>query len=399
MRILAASDIHLGRRPRHGASGHESWVLVVNKALELGVDVLLLAGDVIEHERAWLAVYGPLVEGIRRLGEANIQVIAVAGNHDWEVFSRLVAEEEQIKVLGSGGRWERFAYEGVDFVGWSFAQSHHERSPFERFTDDVVSSSLTVGVLHTDYGTAHSRYAPTTAQEYDRSGIGLWVLGHIHRGGPVGDGRAFYCGSPYALDTSEDGAHGVWLIEAESSVRWKEPFFIPLSPIRYEAVSVDVTSLDEVEQVRSLLRKSAKEVADGLDFAGDLYLTIRFVGSLSVGLSLAEVMGSAEEEASFPAKEGITCIIQPSVLDQTTVAIDLDQLKGGSGADSQLAHLLGDEPLLLDLYRQFEEESYNASAYSSLNAQRVSDEEALSSARRAGLTLLEAMVEQKRGGA
>ena len=399
MRILAASDIHLGRRPRHGNSGHDSWDLVVNKALELAVDVLVLAGDVIEHERAWLSVYAPLVNGLRRLGEANIRVIAVAGNHDWEVFSRLTAEAEQIKILGLGGTWESCDVEGVRFVGWSFARSHHEQNPFTTFSAVGDDCPLSLGLLHTDFGASASRYAPTTAQDYDASGVGLWVLGHIHAGGPVADGSAFYCGSPYALDSGEGGPHGAWLIEDASPLTWKEPCFIPLSPVRYEEVALTVTDLDEIEEIRSALRKSARAVADGLDWEGELYLTIRFVGSLAVGLSLSEVMGSPEEEVSFPAKDGITCYVQRSFSDQTTPAIDLAQLESGSGADSQLARLLSDEQLLLSLYRRFEEESYNASAYSTLIQSQVDDEEAIDRARRAGLRLLEAMVEQKRGGA
>ncbi|NLV61751.1 MAG: DNA repair exonuclease, partial [Spirochaetales bacterium] len=345
MRILAASDIHLGRRPRHGNSGHDSWDLVVNKALELAVDVLVLAGDVIEHERAWLSVYAPLVNGLRRLGEANIRVIAVAGNHDWEVFSRLTAEAEQIKILGLGGTWESCDVEGVRFVGWSFARSHHEQNPFTTFSAVGDDCPLSLGLLHTDFGASASRYAPTTAQDYDASGVGLWVLGHIHAGGPVADGSAFYCGSPYALDSGEGGPHGAWLIEDASPLMWKEPCFIPLSPVRYEEVALTVTDLDEIEEIRSALRKSARAVADGLDWEGELYLTIRFVGSLAVGLSLSEVMGSPEEEVSFPAKDGITCYVQRSFSDQTTPAIDLAQLESGSGADSQLARLLSDEQL------------------------------------------------------
>ncbi len=399
MRILAASDIHLGRRPRHGNSGHEGWSLVVDKALELAVDVLVLAGDVIEHERAWLSVYAPLVDGLKRLAAANIRVITVAGNHDWEVFARLTAEAEQIKILGLGGRWESYHVQGVRFVGWSFARTHHEQNPFSTFPQEGDDSSLTLGILHTDFGASSSRYAPTTARDFASSGIGLWVLGHIHAGGPVADGAAFYCGSPYALDSAEGGPHGVWLIEEESPITWKEPRFIPLSPVRYEEVAVSVTTLDDVEAIRSALRKSARATADELSFSGDLYLTIRFVGSLTIGLSLSEVMGSPEEEVSFPAKEGINCVLQRSFIDETRPAIDLEQLKGGSGADSQLARLLTDEPFLLTFYRRFEEESYNASPYSTLSQTQVDDREAIERSRRAGLRLLEAMVEQKRGGA
>lgn len=397
MRILAASDIHLGRRPRHGSSGHEGWQLVVDKALELAVDVLLLAGDVIEHEKAWLSVYEPLVSGLRRLAEAKIRTIAVAGNHDWEIFGRLVAEEEQITVLGRGGTWEHVNHGGVRFIGWSFGQTHHDRNPFETFVPELVGSALTIGVLHTDFGTSVSRYAPTQGRDYLSRAVRYWVLGHIHSGGPVIEGTALYCGSPFALDSSERGEHGVWLIEQESTASWKQPRFIPLSPLRYEEVAVDVTDLVEIEDVRSSLRKQVRSFADDLNFAGTLYVTIRFTGQLTTGLCLDAVMGDAAEEVSFPAKEGIACTVMPAYSDATTPMFDLERLAEGSGADALLARLLADEDLLLDLYRRFEAESYNASAYSALGEGRMSDQDALAEAKRAGLALLEAMAGEKRG--
>jgi len=398
MRILAASDIHLGRRPRHGESGHESWQRVVDTAIDLAVDVLLLAGDVIEHERAWLSVYAPLVDGLKRLAGANIRTIAVAGNHDWEVFGRLAAEEEAITILGNGGKWESIDYRGVRFIGWSFGQSHHDRNPFDRFPDDIVGPLLSIGVLHTDLGVSASRYAPTQVRDFEQSAVPFWVLGHIHKGGPVAGNRALYCGSPIALDSSERGAHGVWLIEAESTIRWKEPLFIPLSPLRYEEVACDVTDLVEVEDVRSALRREVRAYSDGIDFSGTLYVTVRFTGSRAVGLSLDTVMGAGGEEVSFPAKEGIACTILPGYIDATGTAIDLASLAAGSGADAQLARLLGDDALLLELYRRFEGESMNVSAYSSLGEVRLDDDEALREAKRAGLSLLEAMASEKQGG-
>ena len=51
MRILACADIHLGRKPELAQSGHAAWDAIIQKALELAVDVVVLAGDVVEHER------------------------------------------------------------------------------------------------------------------------------------------------------------------------------------------------------------------------------------------------------------------------------------------------------------------------------------------------------------
>ncbi len=398
MRILAASDIHLGRRPSHGLSGQQSWDLVVDKACELGVDVLLLAGDVIEHERAWLSVYAPLIDGLKRLAEAKIRTIAVSGNHDFDVFSRLAVEGEAITILGQGGRWEHVDFQGVRFIGWSFSQSHHEQNPFDTFDRALSDGTLTLGLLHTEVGFPASRYAPSRTFDFTCSGVGLWVLGHIHRPQMVVDGQVLYCGSPLALDSSERGEHGVWLIETQSALAFEAPRFIPLSPIRYEEVAVDVTGLDEAEAVRAQIRANGRTGADGLCYGTTLYLTIRFVGTKGAALDLAQVMGQIDEAVPFPAKEGVACSILPSYIDATTPAIDLDSLAQGEGVDAQLARLIRDPVGLLELYRRLEKESFNASAYSALQERSIDEETALREATGAALRFLSAMALQREGG-
>ena len=57
MKIICCADIHIGRIPsvpyEDNLSSHSSWDAVVDKALELQVDVLVLAGDVVDQEENW----------------------------------------------------------------------------------------------------------------------------------------------------------------------------------------------------------------------------------------------------------------------------------------------------------------------------------------------------------
>ena len=149
MRILACADIHLGRKPELAQSGHAAWDAIIQKALELAVDVVVLAGDVVEHERTWLSVYGPLLSGLETLKNAGIQVIGVGGNHDWSVFPRLAEESEAIKILGLKGTWESYDIGDIRFIGWSFPSTHEEQSPLADFDTSLVDDSkLSLGLLH-----------------------------------------------------------------------------------------------------------------------------------------------------------------------------------------------------------------------------------------------------------
>mgnify|MGYP002763171153 FL=1 len=53
------------------------------------VDAVALTGDVVDNENATYESLGPLQKGLSRLGEAGIDTIAVAGNHDYDALPRL----------------------------------------------------------------------------------------------------------------------------------------------------------------------------------------------------------------------------------------------------------------------------------------------------------------------
>ena len=72
IRILCAADIHLGRAPAlPGAQAFDlnersAWDFVVASALAQEVDLVLLAGDVIESENQFFETRGPLKQGCTR---------------------------------------------------------------------------------------------------------------------------------------------------------------------------------------------------------------------------------------------------------------------------------------------------------------------------------------------
>ena len=117
--ILAIGDVHLGTAcsgvpdeisslgldPR-GLTPAATLALSIDFAIEEKLDAVLFAGDVVGSTNSRFEAMRPLEEGIRRLLKAGIQVIAVAGNHDFEALPRLAALIDGFTLLGAGGQWE-----------------------------------------------------------------------------------------------------------------------------------------------------------------------------------------------------------------------------------------------------------------------------------------------------
>jgi exonuclease SbcD len=271
-RILCTGDVHLGRRPARvpveddTLSVSHVWERIVEAAVDRSVDAVVLTGDVVDAENKMYEAYGALERGIRRLLEAGIDVVAVAGNHDHDAFPRLVRtiEDERFHLLGAGGRWTSVQLDGgeagpVRFVGWSFPEAAVTDSPLPT-PDSLDEEEMTVGVLHCEAGREDGRYAPIPRNALARAPVDAWLLGHIHA--PTahreGDQLQLYPGSPQPLDPGEDGTHGPWEVEVTSSGAFRTEQ-LPLASLRYDTVTVDVSALDASDEADTEILTSVRD--------------------------------------------------------------------------------------------------------------------------------------------
>ncbi len=401
----------MGRIPSVAYEGtllsHTSWDAIVGKVLELSVDVLVIAGDVVEQEEHWFEAYGPLLSGLEKLGKEGVGVIAVGGNHDYSVFPQLAKHSPHIKVLGLGGTWQRYDYKGVRFVGWSFDQRHMKENPLESFPEDFVDTSLPiVGLLHCEVGSVSS-YAPVPSNAFSQKPIPWWVLGHIHKGGFIKGGNAFYCGSPYALDSNEEGPHGVWLLEDKGNVSkpsfssWKEPELVPLCPYRFERCTIDLDGASSEEDVRTKLTQQLREFAFSLQSEGTLFCKLVLEGAIERSLDITRILSSENLESLWIPVGRCTVRILSPYVDNTVLDVDLDQLKEGKDSIALLANKLLDDHAIQKMarhYKALDEESFNAHPYQLLEKTVKGDEEYEALARQAAKRLLFAMIQGREGG-
>jgi DNA repair protein SbcD/Mre11 len=326
----------------------------VDCALEHRVDAVLLAGDVVDQDNRYFEAYGPLGGGTRRLKEAGIAVVAVAGNHDHHTLHQVAAEvsEGHLVVLGQGGRWERWTLRDADGAarlhvdGWSFPAAHHHADPTaSHHLPPPDDGAPVVGLLHCDVDSSDTRYAPVTAAALTRVPVTAWVLGHVHaprlREEP-GRAPVLYPGSLLALRPVERGPRGAWLVEVAPG---RAPRFrqIPLSAVRYDIATVDLEGVAEQDGVRAAV---VAAVAGRLETLvnGDVgplevvscrvHLTGRTPLHSRLGRLLADL-----GDLDLAERHGVRLVVE-RIVAETRPALDLDDLARGSDAPALLARLL-----------------------------------------------------------
>ncbi len=356
MKILAVGDIHLGRTPsrlppelasqarRFGPA--VAWERTVEAAVEAGVRAVLLAGDVVDRDDDFFEAYGQLARGVRRLADADIGVMGVAGNHDVKVLPRLAGEIPAFRLLGAGGEWERREItdgsESVTVWGWSFPRARVIRSPlpdapFKR------RPGLNLGLLHCDRDAGASPYAPVSGTELERAGLDGWLLGHIHAPDEFTPASANgYLGSLTGLHRGETGARGPWLIEVgRGSIA--EVAHLPLAPLRWQRLDVDLEGISEPADARGrlleALRALDEEFANAAHRPDAVGLDIRFCGRSRFGVAAVDEF-SGEDRERIDTGTGNTHYFIESISAETRPEIDLEKLAARGDPPGLLAQRL-----------------------------------------------------------
>lgn len=366
-KILCLGDLHLGKLPSRLPAGVDPrrasvarvWERAVDLALREEVGLVLLAGDVVHRANRFFEAFGPLEEGLGRLADAGVDVCAVAGNHDFDVLPRLAGtvSGRRFHLLGQGGRWERFTWRDRDggallhVDGWSFPARDVRVDPVAEYDLESPGDEAPVlGLVHGDLEQVGSTNAPLGRPNLEAKGggrIAAWLLGHVHKPGPVELSRgrwALYPGSPQPLDPTETGVHGGWLVTlAEGRLGPPEP--APLATIRWERLEVDLSHVRDSGGARGAVVEAARTAAETLAASGPgapawLLFRADLVGRTRVHGELVEVVAELGRESSLELAAGDARARVVEVADRTRPPVDLADLARGEGAPAVLAGLL-----------------------------------------------------------
>ncbi|EAC9858892.1 DNA repair exonuclease, partial [Listeria monocytogenes] len=146
------------------------------------VDFVLLAGDTFHQARPSLKVQHDFFAQLQRLGEAQIPVYMIFGNHDyydpqryWFAFPEnviLFSSEEVQTVQGTTKNGETYAISGFSYQHPWITENKVTEFPARAAVD------YHIGLYHGDQ--AGERYAPFSISEMKPKGYDYWGLGHIH---------------------------------------------------------------------------------------------------------------------------------------------------------------------------------------------------------------------------
>ena len=356
--LLFVGDVHLGRRPTRlpdnldefgltpaQLSPAAAWRETVRYAVERGIAALVLAGDVVENENARFEAFGPLRDGVQRLVDAGVAVLAVSGNHDVNALSRLAEAVPGFRLLGRGGHWQTVEVEGANgdiaarVSGWSFPTERVYESPLGRGAPARVDpATLHFGVLHADLDQHGSPYAPITSAELQGAGLDGWFLGHVHKPSALDAPRPLgYLGSIVGLDPSESGAHGPWLVELERPLRVEQ---IPLAPLRWEEIEVPwdavAATADDLQALVTALEGFDRQLGAGRGETRAVGCRVRLTGERAAE-SATPSRELLERMRALRLPLNGTLYFVERVRDATRAALDLEALARGTDPPALLA--------------------------------------------------------------
>lgn len=279
--FLHAADLHLDS-PMHALEAYEGAPVdalrnatrralenLADLALERGAAFVLIAGDLYDGDWKDYNTGLHFLGQMRRLREAGIPVLIVAGNHDAASrITRSLRLPEGVHLFSSD-RPETVRLEGLDVAvhGQSFASPAVKRDLAAAYPEPVPGC-FNIGLLHTcaTGREGHEPYAPCTLETLRNKGYDYWALGHVHQREILSeDPLVVFPGNTQGRHVRETGPKGCMRVSVDDRGR-AEAAFHPLDAARWFVAAVDAsgerTGPDVVDRVRERFEALLEENAD-----------------------------------------------------------------------------------------------------------------------------------------
>ena len=325
VKILHCADIHIGAAEsflgaRADSRRYETVLTferIIDTAVNAGVDVVAVAGDLFDSNTADARLYRPVLEKIASV--PDIKVLFAAGNHD-----PLLSSSPFLKNKRPGNLYvfpehdHCFTFDDIKLraYGRSFGNVYMQGEQSFGITppdDEYVNLMVLHGELTGDIS---SQYNAVTAEFIKNSGMDYIALGHIHkRTEPQKSGNTYYayCGCPEGQGFDETGEKGVYVGTVGKSLCALE--FIPLAKRRHFHIKTDVIGLASQAEIVNKIAEDIKNTA-GSGWEENLY-KIELAGGVKEGIDVntAEIIARISDTVYYA-----------KVKDSTVPALDIEQL-------------------------------------------------------------------------
>jgi len=296
MKFVHAADLHLDspllalsrQEPRQvermRRATREAFERMIDLCIDQEAALLLLAGDLYDHDCPNMQIAVFLRSQLKRLEQKGIRVVIIKGNHDAgnKITSALalpantrILSEQKPETMTFDDLPVRVAVHGQSFRPGPIAENLAASYP------PPLRGHYNIGLLHTSLAgiTDHDAYAPCTLEELTTHGYDYWALGHIHKRAVLSrDPLVIFPGNLQGRHAKESGPKGCFLVEADDAGRTVAAEFVPLDVVRWHRAEVDLKGRniegELVEGIRGALAQAYRD-GDGRPGAVRIVLTGR----------------------------------------------------------------------------------------------------------------------------
>ena len=301
LKILHTSDLHIGAKLLFLGEKAEqqreqikaTFTKVVDKALELQVDIFLIAGDVFDSPFPSQVNIAFFTQQLKRLLDKGIFVTQIPGNHDYLAQGCVYLRDDFFKSAirpTTAGQQANFRFITKEADTWVIPElnltihasadtkqksrvsplSGFQKNPKTKFNLGLVHGSLQ-GI--SDDANYPINKADIAKLDLDYLALGDW---HSTLDVSVKDAKAFYSGSPEAVAVDQTGAGKVLYIELAESKAAK------ITPLTVGSKKITKLSLDlgKFKDIAQLLRELE-------EYQGSqTVLLVEFIGMRNLGFDL-----------------------------------------------------------------------------------------------------------------
>lgn len=263
----------------------QSLTRIVDWALAEKVDLVLIAGDTFDSAKPSPRSQLFFAQQIKRLTDAQIQVVMIFGNHDhMRREDLLVNQSPYFKLLGANEAVEKATFKtkdnfNYDVVGFSYLNNHITEDKIPDFPGK--EHNYTFGLMHAQEKEADSRknvYAPFTVSEVQALNYDYFALGHIHARRNLSEKPwIVYSGNIQGRHINEMGAKGCYLGVIDENTKKTSIEFKTTGPILWQGVQVEldtqISKADLQNEIIASLNNAKQKTYFSLTTAGAQFMT------------------------------------------------------------------------------------------------------------------------------
>lgn len=233
---------------------------LIQTAIELQVDFILLVGDLFDEKKQSLKAQLHLRNGFIRLQKHHIDVFLSYGNHDYIEGNTYpitypdnvhIFPNEKITVIP----YKKNGNPIANIYGFSYMKRDVPENKAKQFTIENESVPYHIGMLHgTLYGNQeHDPYAPFRLEDLQGESFDYWALGHIHKRVVVQKNPpVVYPGNIQGRHRNESGSKGCYYVTLDP-VKGANLQFIALEHVTIIEKNINLTPYKTIPEIKEAI--------------------------------------------------------------------------------------------------------------------------------------------------